>query len=83
MEKKNWYGTTTVIWLIVNLHPYLKASVSKRLPIEDAVVKLYSLFKSQDHENYTLLSDISPAKKGITPLFIPCFVLCQDTLDAL
>ena len=73
LEKKSWYGTTT----------YLKASVSKRHPIEDPVVKLYALFKSQDHENYTLLSDINPAKKGITPLFIPYFVLCQDTLDAL
>ena len=30
LEKKSWYGTTT----------YLKASVSKRHPIEDAVVKL-------------------------------------------
>ena len=38
LEKKSWYGTTT----------YLKASVSKRHPIEDAEVKLYSLFKSQD-----------------------------------
>jgi len=75
LEKKNWYGTATVNWLIANLRPHLRASVSQRHPVQEAVVKLYTLFKSQDHDNYTL-SDINRAKKGNNPPVCPLLCFC-------
>ena len=58
--------------------PSLKGFRFAKTPcsIQDAVVKLYTLFKSQDHENYTLLSDINPTKKGNNPPVCPLLCFC-------
>ena len=56
LEKNCWFNTCRP--LIANLHALFKASGPKRHPVQ--IVKLYTLFRTQDPEKHTLFSGTRP-----------------------